>query len=131
MELFKAAVEHDVERATQLAPVELRQRIKEWTTEKCSKRMVGLLIKTTVLSDTTMITIPELISLNLFDPSLLDKKPSLVCMYIVLKKRYDRTVTCKAMRRAANMTDKQIAAHVGSIDTFVLQLTNKDDRKRR
>ncbi len=88
-------------------------------------------MKTSVLNDSTVRSIPELKGLDVFNLSILDKKPSLVHLYTALKKRHSANVMRKALTRAVNMRDHQIAAHVNDVDSFVLQLSNKDDRKRR
>ena len=132
IELYTAAVRHDVEAVKRVAPPDLLQSITTWSMEGYSTNWLAILIKTAVLNDSLVQYVPEMLDLQLFDAAIIDKKPSLVCMYAALQKnKYSEDTIRKALGRALNMREQQVAHYAKDVNNFVLGLSNKDDRKRR
>ena len=129
--LFRAAVAHDLPSMERNGTIELKRRIAIWRADGECERVIAMLAKTDVLNDSTMIHIPRLLDLNICDHSLLDKKQNLVPLFIKLDERYPLETVRKAMARAAPLRDAQISALVRNVDDLVLQLTNRDNRKKK
>lgn len=132
--VYNAAVRHDVQAVmkNKAAPRELLDSISMWRREKHNENTLALLVKHAVLNDSLVRHIPTLVDLNLFDIKLLDTKPSLVRMFAALESGgFSALIIEKAMRRAVNMTDNYIAHHACDVESFVRQLSNRDDHKKR
>ena len=128
--LFRAAVAHDLSAMERDAPPVLQLRIAEWRAKGESNRIITLLAKTEVLNDSMLAHVPDLLTLEIRE-SVLDKKPSLIALFAKLSVRYPRDTVIKAMARAVPLREAQILPLVRNVDDLVLQLTNRDDRKKR
>lgn len=127
--LFRAAIAHDVETAEQLATDELKRDILFWKRESTTLKELGLLVKHSVLNDSRFEKFHGIA--GSIDLDVLDKKPSLVEILAQLNAQYDPTTVEKAMQRAMQMKEAQLCHQVRNVDELVLQLSNRDDRRRK
>jgi hypothetical protein len=128
--LYTAAVAHDLARVETHASPELLARIQKWRTEGVRERALAWMVKMDVLNDTGMKHVPAMLKLDL-EGALLDKKPTLVALYDKLQGNYDEDTVRKAMQRASALRDHQIIHLVKDAHNLVLQLSNRDNRRRK
>ena len=130
--VYGAAVRHDVASVMKAAPRELMDSIVVWKREGVTDKELAWLVKTAVLNDSQVRHVPALMDLNMFDVDVLDTKPNLVRMHIALENAgYSGLVMEKAIRKALTMTDTYIAKHACDIESFVKQLSNRDDHNKK
>lgn len=128
---YGAAVRHDVASVMKVAPREILDSISVWKREGVSEKDLAWLVKTAVLNDSLVRQVPALMDLNMFDVTVLYAKPNLVRMYIALENAgYSSLLVEKAIRKALTMTDTYIEKHAYDVESFVKQLSNRDDHNK-
>ena len=128
--LYTAAVAHDLARVEAYAPQELLTRIRRWRSEGVRESMLAWMVKMDVLNDSMMQHVPAVLQLEI-DGALLDKKPTLIALYDKLHDNYSEDTIRKAMQRASTLRDHQIASLAKDTHSLVLQLSNRDNRRRK
>lgn len=124
------AIAHDVQSVERCCiDAELRKKMNEWREAKLPQHMFALMIKNFVLNDKRMQTLIELVQRDDVDVALVDDRPSLIDIFMHLKKkRYDEVTIRKALAKALKLRESHLRHVTNDVDDFVLQIYNKDNR---
>lgn len=103
-----------------------------WKKEKVNDAVLAILIKNAVLNDSLACHVPAILQLEVVNVDEIERKPSLVEMYLALDSIQCPPHTMKrGLKRATQLTETRIMQHAFSVHEFVRQLSNRDDHKKR